>query len=404
MRFATKAIRVGQDPDGDFGAVINPIHQSATFAWRSLDQIPPHDYTRVSNPNRASLEAALASLENGSHCVAFSSGMAAIVACFSLMEHGDHMLMASDIYGGTQRVKDKLLPRSGIEATEFDGHSIEDLQRKIRPNTKLAIFETPTNPTLRIVDIQAITVVCRRAGIFSVIDNTFASPALQSPLDLGIDVSLHSTTKYISGHSDVIGGAAITNDARIFTHLFEYNKTVGAVPSPFDCWLTLRGLKTLGVRMKQHCANAGAVARFLERHPKVARVHFPGLASHPEHAIAKRQMSDFGGMVTFEVKGTPELARAVCESTRVFMLAESLGGVESLIGYPSLMSHACMTEEQRLAKGIPPTLIRLSVGIEDVDDLLEDLDQALRFSSSSHIRVSAGLRQASEPEKEVVLG
>ncbi len=375
MRFSTRALRVGQIPDGDFGAVINPIHQSATFAWNNLDSIPRHDYTRCSNPNRDTLEQVIASLEGGRHCVCFGSGMAAVVAAFSLLQQGDHLLMASDIYGGTQRVKDKLLPRQGIEATEFDGHSIASLESAIQPNSKMVIFETPTNPSLRIMDIEAIVRVANKHGLISVIDNTFASPALQNPLEHGIDIVVHSTTKYISGHSDVIGGACVTNDGDIHEALFEWNKTVGSVPSPFDCWLSLRGLKTLALRMKQHCLGAQAVAEFIEAHPRVKRVYFPGLKSHPEHELAKRQMRGFGGMVSFEVE-TPQEAKMIAESTKVFLLAESLGGVESIIGYPTLMSHACMTEEQRLSKGIPPTMIRLSVGIEDPEDLIDDLRQA----------------------------
>jgi cystathionine beta-lyase/cystathionine gamma-synthase len=241
----------------------------------------------------------------------------------------------------------------------------------------MIIFEGPTNPNLRIMDIEAIAQVAKRNGILSVFDNTFASPYLQNPLDLGVDIVVHSTTKYIGGHSDVIGGALVTNSQEIHDQMFEYSKTVGAVPSPFDCWLTIRGLKTLPVRMKQHCENALRIAEYLEAHPKVAKVHYPGLASHPDHELASRQMRAFGGMVSFEVAGSGEDACTFAEGCNVFLLAESLGGVESLIGYPPLMSHATMTEEQRLEKGIPPTLIRLSVGIEDVEDLIEDIEQAL---------------------------
>lgn len=376
MRFTTKTIRVGQCPDGDHGAVISPIYQSATFAWQDLDTMPRHDYTRVSNPNRSQLEEVIASLEHGSCCTCFSSGMAAIVAAFSLLEAGDHLLVAGDIYGGTHRVAEKLLPRQGIETSSFDARNPESILTAKRPNTKMLIFETPTNPNLTLADIEAIARICREHGILTVVDNTFATPYLQTPLTLGVDIVVHSTTKYISGHSDVIGGALITNDLEIGQHVFEYSKTVGAVPSPFDCWLTLRGLKTMALRMDRHCANAQAVAEYLEAHPRVAKVHYPGLASHPDHELAKRQMKKPGGMVSFEIQGTPEQARAFAEATKVFMLAESLGGVESIIGYPPLMSHGCMTEEERVARGIYPTGLRLSIGIEDLEDLIEDLDQA----------------------------
>jgi cystathionine beta-lyase/cystathionine gamma-synthase len=377
MRFATRALRVGQELDPQFRSVIPPLYQSATFGWEDLDHIPQFDYTRCGNPNRHSLEQVIASLENGKHCVLFASGMAAIVASLSLLQCGDHVLIASDIYGGTFRVGEKLLPRQGIQVGEFCAHNPYSITENVQPNTKLLLFETPTNPNLKVSDIAAVVKVAKQHGLVVIFDNTFASPALQNPLDLGCDIVVHSTTKYISGHSDVIGGAIITNDDAIHTAIYEWNKAVGAVPSPFDCWLTLRGLKTLGCRMKAHCSNAQAVAEFLAAHPRVSRVHYPGLVTHPDHLVAKKQMSGFGGMLAYEVDGTVKEARKACESTKVFLLAESLGGVESLIAYPPLMSHATMTEEQRLAKGIPPTLLRLSVGVEDVEDLIEDLDQSL---------------------------
>jgi cystathionine gamma-synthase len=377
MRFATKAIRVGQEPDPKFRAVIPPLFQSATFAWEDLDHIPPVDYTRCANPNRQSLEQVIAALENGKHCVAFSSGMAAISASFSTLSQGDHLLMATDIYGGTFRLADKVLPKQGISTTQFCAHDPFSIKDAVLPNSKMLIFETPTNPNLRVSDIAAVASVAKECGLLVVFDNTFASPALQNPLDLGVDVVVHSTTKYISGHSDVIGGAVVTNDSNFHDELFEWSKAIGAVPSPFDCWLSIRGVKTLGCRMERHCANAQKVAEFLETHPKVSRVHYPGLLTHPDHRVAKKQMKGFGGMLAFEVLGGEAQARVVAESTQLFLLAESLGGVESLIGYPPLMSHATMTPEQRLANGIPPNLLRLSVGVEDSEDLLEDLDQAL---------------------------
>lgn len=378
MRFATKAIRVGQNPDSDYRAVVTPLYQSATFGWQDLDHIPSVDYTRCANPNRLVLEQVIASLENAKHAVVFGSGMAAVMGAFSLLRQGDHIVSASDIYGGTYRALEKYLPRQGISFSEFDASKPETLGAAVKPNTKMVVFESPTNPNVRIMDIKAVAQRAKKLGLISVFDNTFASPCLQNPLDLGVDIVVHSTTKYINGHSDVVGGALVTNSDSIREHAFEYLKAVGSVPSPFDCWLSLRGVKTLAVRMRQHCENAQAVAEFLESHPKVSRVHYPGLRSHPDHELAKLQMKGFGAMLAVEVKGSESKARKVAESCRVFQLAESLGGVESLIGYPPLMSHATMTPEQRLAKGIPPNMLRLSVGIEDSQDLIEDLARALQ--------------------------
>lgn len=377
MRFATQAIRVAQDPDLAHGAVINPIYQTTTFAWKSLDELPQFDYTRVGNPNRHALEQVLAALEGARFCTVFSSGMAAVMAALCELRVGDTMLIADDIYGGTHRVAENEMPRQGVQVRSFDSLRPESIREAARDGAKLLIFESPTNPNLRLADIEATVAIAKELGIRTVFDNTFASPALQNPLALGVDVVVHSTTKYIAGHSDVIGGAVLTNDESIWAGVFEYIKTVGSNPSPFDCWLALRGVKTLAIRMRQHCENAMAVAKFLESHPKVARVHYPGLPSHPQHELAARQMRGFGGMVSFEVAGGADAARRMAESTRYFLLAESLGGVESLIGYPPLMSHATMSEEERVSRGIPPTLLRLSVGIEDAADLLEDLDQAL---------------------------
>lgn len=376
MRFATKALRVAQDPDSDYRAVVPPIYQSATFAWESLDAIPPIDYSRCQNPNRNTLEQVLAELEGGERAVLFSSGMAAIDACLGLMQSGDHLLMASDVYGGTHRLAEKYLPRQGITHSIFDARCPETIEQAATPQTRWLIFESPTNPTLRLADIRAIVGEAKRLGIRTIFDNTFASPALQNPLELGVDIVVHSTTKYITGHSDVIGGAAIVRDPELGHEIFEWNKAYGASPSPFDCWLTLRGLRTLACRMERHCANAQGVAEFLADHPKVKAVHYPGLPEHPDHALAKSQMRGFGGMLAFELEDEAT-ARRVAESTKVFLLAESLGGVESLIAFPPLMSHATMSADQRLARGIPPSLLRLSVGVEDPEDLIEDLAQAI---------------------------
>jgi len=376
LKFATRALRVAQDPEGRFKPVIPPIYQSTTFAWEDLDHIPGVDYTRCQNPNRLILEQVLASLENGQFCTVFSSGMAAIAACFSLLKNGDHLLMAGDIYGGTFRLGEQWLPRSGVSVSEFCAHNPLTIADEVRPETKMLIFETPTNPNLRVSDIAAVCAEAKRHGLIVVFDNTFASPAVQNPLDLGADIVLHSTTKYISGHSDVVGGATITNDPELGNWLFEYNKAFGATPSPFDCWLSLRGVKTLSCRMDRHNANAQAVAEYLATHPKVKHVHYPGLPSHPDHETAKKQMRGFGGMLAVDFESV-ELARRTAERTKVFLLAESLGGVESLVAYPPLMSHATMTEEQRVLKGIPPSMLRVSVGIEDPADLIEDLRQAI---------------------------
>lgn len=377
MRFATKALRVGQELDPKYRAVIQPLYQSATFGWEDLDHIPDIDYTRCKNPNRETLEDVIAALENAKYGIMFGSGMAAISGAFSLLQQGDHFLIASDIYGGTHRLREKYLPRLGIHGSEFNAHDLSSIAAAVKPNSKLLIFETPTNPNLRVSDIAAVTAEAKKHGLIVVFDNTFASPALQNPLDLGVDIVVHSTTKYISGHSDVIGGAVVTNSDEYNEAIFEWSKAIGTTPSPFDTWLSLRGLKTLSCRMKAHCSNAQAVAEFLAGHPRVARVHYPGLPTHPDHETAKKQMRGFGGMLAFEVAGSAADARKFAESTEIFLLAESLGGVESLIGYPPLMSHASLSEEDRIAKGIPPTLLRLSIGIEDPQDLIDDLDQAL---------------------------
>jgi cystathionine beta-lyase/cystathionine gamma-synthase len=376
MHFATKALRVGQDPDPKYRAVVPPIYQSSTFAWEDLDHIPPIDYTRCTNPNRDMLEQVIASLEGGRHATVYSSGMAAIAACFAYLKQGDHLLVAENIYGGTFRLAEKYLPRQGVSYSDFDAQNPESIRAAVKPNTKMLIFESPTNPTMRVADLAAVSKIAKEFDLIVVFDNTFASPALQNPLAHGVDIVVHSTTKYISGHSDVIGGATITNDTDLGLFMFEWNKAYGASPSPFDNWLSLRGVRTLSCRMERHCTNAQKVAEFLSAHSQVAKVHYPGLPDHPDHEIAKKQMDGFGGMVSFELH-TVEAARWVAEHVNVFLLAESLGGVESLVAYPPLMSHATMTEAQRVERGIPPTMLRLSVGIEDARDLLEDLGQAL---------------------------
>lgn len=378
MRFATRAIHLGQHAPATSLPVTEPIYQTSTFEWESVERPPEHQYTRYSNPNRATIEAVLAGLEGGERCTCFSSGMAAIVAAFSLLKSGDHLLMASDIYGGTAVYAREYLPRQGVEVSEFDCMRPQTLAEGRRDNTRMVAFETPTNPNLRVADIAEVVALARQLGVLTLFDNTFASPYCQSPLSLGADLVMHSTTKYIGGHSDVIGGALVSKDPEIGEAVYHYSKVAGSTPSPFDCWLLLRGTKTLAVRMRQHCENAMAIATYLEGHPKVAQVHYPGLESHPEHKVAKKQMRAFGGMLAFELAGTAEQARRLFQQTEYFRIAPSLGGVDSLIGYPPAMSHVAMSEQERVAKGIPPTLLRVSTGIEDTEDLLEDLDQALK--------------------------
>ncbi len=385
MRFATKAIRIGQNPESEHRSVTYPLYQTSTFAWDQIDAEPEVAYSRVNNPNRLVLEQVLANMESGEFCTAFASGMAAVVASLSLLEAGDHVLVASDIYGGTHRYIESILPRQGISCSVFDACQPETITENVKPNTKMLVFESPTNPLLRVCDIRAVVAEAQKHGLITVFDNTFASPALQRPLEIGVDVVMHSTTKYISGHSDVVGGALITRN-KIYGDAFaEWIKNTGASPSPFDCWLALRGLKTLALRMERHCENALKVAQWLQTQPDVKAVYYPGLEDSPFHAVAKSQMDGFSGMLSFEI-GNVAFAKAVGMNTKIFLLAESLGGVESLIGYPTLMSHGCLTEEQRVERGVHPNLLRLSVGIEDADDLIEDLAQAIEKA-----RVEVGL-------------
>ena len=377
MKFPTKTIRLGQEPHPPFRSIIPPLYQTATFAWEDLDNAPPFDYTRVGNPTRAALEEVYAGIENAKYGLAHTSGMAAVATVCSLLQQGDHIAATEDIYGGTYRLFEVFLKKQGISVTYFDETDPANLEAALRPNTKLVWLETPTNPTLRICDISACSQIAKRIGAVCALDNTFASPYLQNPLDLGCDIVMHSTTKYINGHSDVVGGALMWNSDDLTEQLFLYAKSAGNGPSPFDCWLTLRGVKTLAIRMERHCENAQRVAEFLDSHPKVSKVHFPGLKSHPQHELAAKQMRGFGGMVSFELTGGTEAAKAFANKTRIFILGESLGGVESLMAWPPVMSHATMSEELRVARGIPGSLLRLSVGIEDSGDQIADLDQAL---------------------------
>ncbi len=376
--FGTKAIHAGQSPDPRTGAVMVPIYQTSTFAQTSPGQHTGYEYARTDNPTRTAYQECVAALENGKYSLAFSSGLATIDTLLHTLKSGDHVICSDDVYGGTFRLFDKVLTRFGIRFTFMDLGDLSKVEAAIRPETRMLWIESPTNPMLKIFDIAALAKLARARNLLSVVDNTFMSPYFQRPLDLGADVVIHSVTKYMNGHSDVVGGVLITSHDALYKELKYLQNAVGAVPGPQDCFLVMRGLKTLHVRMKEHEANAFAIARFLEKHPKVEKVIYPGLASHPQHDLAKRQMSGFGGMISFVIRGNLEDSKRVMERTRLFTLAESLGGVESLIEHPAIMTHASVPAENRKALGIADTLIRISVGIEDVNDLIADLEQALR--------------------------
>ncbi len=378
LRFATRAIHAGQEPEPVTGAIMPPVFQTSTYVQEGLGKPRQgHEYARVTNPTRSAMEANIASLEGGRHGIAFSSGLAATEAIVKRLSAGDHVVTEENTYGGTTRLFTQVLSRFGIEFTFVDARDPDDVRRAIRPNTRLIHLETPTNPMMRLTDIRAIAEFARESGILVSVDNTFASPYNQRPLDLGATIVVHSSTKYLNGHSDVIGGIVVTNDDQVAEDLRFQQKAVGAVPGPWDCWLVLRGTKTLHVRMERHNQNGQRVAEFLQDHPGVEAVHYPGLPSHPQHELAKRQMRGFTGMISMEL-GSAERAKKVVEGTRLFALAESLGGVESLIGLPALQTHASVPADRRQAMGITDSLVRLSVGIEDVEDLIEDLDRALR--------------------------
>ena len=381
MKFATKAIHAGQEPDEATGATIVPIYQTSTYTQEAPGVNKGYEYSRSGNPTRAALEECVASLEGARYGLAFASGLAATTAVMSLLSPGDHVVAGDDLYGGTYRLFDKVLPRTGgLDFTYADTTDPEAFEKALRPETKLVWIETPTNPMLTLSDIQVLSEMARERGATVVVDNTFASPYFQQPLALGADAVVHSTTKYMGGHSDVVGGAFVTSDEEMYEEVKFYQNAAGAVPGPFDSWIVLRGLKTLSVRMRQHEQNALAVAEFLENHPQTATVNYPGLPSHPQHDLAKRQMSGFSGMVSFTLKGGAEAAHAAVQKTKLFHFAESLGGVESLVTHPASMTHAAIPREQREARGVTDGLLRLSVGIEDKDDLVADLDQAISAS------------------------
>jgi cystathionine gamma-lyase len=379
MRFETKVIHAGQEPDPRTGAVMTPIYATSTYAQSSPGEHKGYDYARTRNPTRDALEACLAELEGGHAGFAFASGMAAIGTVLELLDSGSHVVAMDDLYGGSYRILERVRKRSANIQTSFtDLSRTENLEKAIQPNTRMVWVESPTNPLLKLVDLEAIAALARKRGLISVCDNTFASPWVQRPLEHGFDIVVHSTTKYLNGHSDVIGGGAVLRDSTYKEKLAFLQNAVGGVPSPFDAFLTLRGIKTLAVRMERHCGNAMHIAAFLEKHPKVQRVIYPGLASHPQHLLAARQMDRrYGGMVTAVLKGGLPASRRFLERCKLFTLAESLGGVESLIEHPAIMTHASLPEDVRANLGIDDGLVRLSVGIEDVDDLLDELKYAL---------------------------
>jgi cystathionine beta-lyase len=376
--FGTIAIHAGQEADASTGAIMTPIYQTSTFVQSAPAVHKGYDYSRAGNPTRTALEKNLAALEDGKYCAAFSSGMGAIDAVIKLLKAGDHVIAGNDLYGGTYRIFVKIFEQFGLEFDFINMSRAGNVRKALKPSTKMVWIETPTNPLLRIVDIEEVASIAEKAGALSIVDNTFATPFLQKPLALGADIVVHSATKYIGGHSDVILGAAVTNDDTIAEKLYFIQKSSGAVPGPFDCFLALRGTKTLHLRMERHCENAKKVAEFLRSYPKVKNVNFPGFKTHPNHVIAKRQMRDFGGMVSFTLKNDDiRAAKKLTTLTTIFTLAESLGGVESLIEHPASMTHASLPQEVRLKSGLEDTLIRLSVGVEDPDDLVDDLKQAL---------------------------
>lgn len=378
MKFATKVIHAGIEPDPSTGAIMTPIFQTSTFVQESVGVHKGFEYARTQNPTRDVLQKQLAALENGNFGISFASGLAATDAIIKLLSSGDEIISCNDLYGGTYRIFTKVYGKLGIKSTFVDMTNIQNIENAITPNTKLIWIETPTNPMLSVVDIEAVVKVAQQHQILVCVDNTFASPYLQTPLDLGADFVLHSATKYLGGHSDVVHGAIVVKSKELADQLYFIQNASGAVPGPQDCFLILRGIKTLHLRMERACENAAKIANFLSTHPKVKQVNYPGLTTHPSHELAKKQMRLFGAMVSFSLKtDTMSEANKVLSSTKLFSLAESLGGVESLIGHPASMTHASIPFEERVKTGVVDSLIRLSIGVEDVEDLIADLDQAL---------------------------
>ncbi len=375
--FGTRAIHAGQEPEPITGAIMTPIYQTSTYVQKSPGEHTGYEYSRTQNPTRHAFEDCVASLEKGDYGISFSSGCAAQTTILHTLSPGAHVISGDDIYGGTYRLFTKVLADRNFEFSFVDFTNLENVKNAITDKTEMIWLESPTNPLLKISDIKAVCEIAKKHNLLVVVDNTFMSPYFQNPLVLGADIVMHSTTKYINGHSDVVGGIVVTNNEEIAEKLHFLQNSIGAVPGPWDCWLVMRGIKTLHVRMRQHGKSAMRIAKWLEEHPKVERVVYPGLESHPQHEIAKEQMSGFGGMITFFVKGGLPVARTMLEKVKIFALAESLGGVESLIEHPAIMTHASVPAEIRAELGISDALVRLSVGIEDIDDLLADLEQAL---------------------------
>jgi cystathionine beta-lyase len=378
MKIATKMIHAGATPDPSTGAIMTPIYQTSTYVQEAPGKNKGFEYARSQNPTRKALEEAFAVIENGNFGLAFSSGVAATDAVIKLLEPGDEVICANDMYGGTYRLFTKVFEKFGIRFLYVDTTNAANVAAAITNKTKLVWLETPTNPLMNITDIEAVAAITKPKNILLAVDNTFASPYLQNPLDLGADIVMHSVTKYLGGHSDVIQGALMMNSAELREKLYFIQKSCGAVPGPMDCFLVLRGIKTLHVRMKQHCENGKIIANWLRNHPKVAKVYWPGFEDSPGYTVAKKQMRDFGGMLSFTLKDdSMENATRVLSSTHLFSLAESLGGVESLINHPASMTHASIPREERLKNGLTDSLIRLSIGIEDAEDLIEDLEKAI---------------------------
>jgi len=376
--FGTKFIHAGAVPDPSTGAIMTPVYQTSTYVQSAPDTHQGYDYSRAGNPTRTALENACAEIENGKYGLIFSSGVAATDAVIRLLKPGDEVIASNDMYGGTYRLFSKLFEKFGIKFYYINQQEIKNISDAINENTKLIWIETPTNPLMNIVDIAAVTELAKQHNIMVCVDNTFASPYLQTPLDLGADIVMHSSTKYLGGHSDVIQGCLVMNDKALRDDLHFIQKSSGAVPGPQDCFLVLRGIKTLHLRMQRHCENGEKIAHYLLNHPKVGKVYWPGFEDHPNHIIAKKQMRGFGGMISFELKDeSAEELKRVVTSTKIFSLAESLGGVESLVNHPATMTHASIPKEERIKNGLKDSLIRLSVGVEDADDLIGDLKQAI---------------------------
>ncbi|MCH7730901.1 MAG: PLP-dependent transferase [Candidatus Marinimicrobia bacterium] len=380
MRFNTKVVRAGIDPDPTTGAIIPPIYQTATYVLEEVGRDKGFDYTRSANPTRQLLEENLAAIEGGKYGVCFASGMSTVDACLKLLKAGDHVVCSDDVYGGVSRLFNNILNNYDLKFTYVDTSDPNQVVKAIRPETVMLWIETPTNPLLKVTDLEAMGVIAKEHTLLYAVDSTFATPVFLRPLKYGADMVVHSTTKYLSGHNQLIGGIVITNREDIFDEMKFVQKTIGAVPSPFDCWLTLLGVKTLHLRMARHAENGQVVAEFLENHPKIAKVTYPGLPSHPQYTVAIKQMSGYSGMISFELKGGIAAGKNLMNNVKLCLLAESLGAVETMITHPATMTHVDVPKDERYARGLTDGLVRISVGIEDVEDIVADLEQALGFA------------------------